>query len=368
MNRIKSLDGIRALSIIMVLLGHARDTMPPSITENILFRLFSNSSLGVSIFFVISGYLITKLLIRERVHTGSIDLKDFYKRRIYRIFPVFYLYIFVVLLLKWFYLHDIFTDYSLATYAGLYLWNYKHLFPGILGPDNGFWFFGHFWSLSMEEQFYMLWPLMFMKIRKIHLKKVLVGIMVVMPVARLFTYLWAPDSRGQIGMMLHTGGDAILLGCLGAVLENSREFKEKLMTYLRKTTLIIATGAFLFIISPTLSFYFKGAYSLTIGMSLNNVCIMIMIFWSIYIPSKVANFLNTKPLMYIGILSYSLYIWQQLFLTNIYSSWVHQFPQNLFLVFVVAVLSYHLIEKPILKLKKRSVKRENTFKKPVPIP
>lgn len=141
----------------MVLLGHARGSLPTSVTENVFFKLISNSSLGVSIFFVISGYLITRLLIRERVETGSINIKDFYKRRVYRIFPVFYLYIFVVLLLKWFYLHDIFTDYSLVTYAGLYLWNYKHLFS-TFGPDNGFWFFGHFWSLSMEEQFYMVWP------------------------------------------------------------------------------------------------------------------------------------------------------------------------------------------------------------------
>lgn len=348
----------------MVLLGHARGSIPTSITENVVFRLISNSGLGVSIFFVISGYLITRLLIRERVQTGFIDLKDFYKRRIYRIFPVFYLYIFVVLLLKWFYFHDIFTDYSLVTYAGLYLWNYKHLFSAF-EPDNGFWFFGHFWSLSMEEQFYMLWPLMFIKIRKTNLKKVLIGLIFMMPVARLMTYLLLPESRGQLGMMLHTGGDAILLGCLGAVLENSVKFKEKLNIYLNKTTWIIATGAFLFVISPTLSFYFKGIYSLTIGMTLNNLSIMILIFWSIYIPSKISGFLNTKPLMYFGTLSYSLYIWQQLFLTDIYSSWAHQFPQNLLLVFVVALLSYHLIEKPVLKMKKRPTKLQNTLKEPI---
>lgn len=365
MNRIKSLDGIRAISILMVLLGHARETMPEYITGNPFFIMISNSSLGVSIFFVISGYLITRLLIKERVNTGAVDIKDFYMRRIYRIFPVFYLYIFVVLVIKHFFVTDIFTDSSLPKYAGLYLWNYKHLFSSFSSPDNGFWFFGHFWSLSMEEQFYMFWPLMFIKARKLKLKKILIGFVLMIPIARVLTYAFMPESRGQIGIMLHTGGDAILLGCLGAIFENSKDAKNNLIQLLESKYLIISSAIFLFVVSPALTFYLEGMYSLTIGMTLNNICIMILIFWSIYVPSKLADFLNAKPVMYIGFLSYSLYIWQQLFLTNIYDSWVHQFPQNLVLVFVVACLSYHLIEKPILGLKKRTAKRENTLRKPV---
>jgi len=351
----------------MVLLGHARETMPPYLTDNSLFRLISNSSLGVSIFFVISGYLITRLLIKERVKTGAVNVKDFYMRRIYRIFPVFYLYILVVLLLKYFFIHNIFSDYSLVKYAGLYLWNYKHLFSSFASPDNGFWFFGHFWSLSIEEQFYIFWPLMFIKTKKASLKKALIGMLITIPLLRIITYLFMPESRGQIGIMLHTGGDAILLGCLGAIIENSRRFKESILVHLERTKLIASVAAFLFILSPILSFYLKGAYNLTIGMTLNNISVMTLIFWSIYIPSKIADMLNTKPLMYIGILSYSLYIWQQLFLTNVYHSWIYHFPQNLLLVFVVAAISYHLIEKPILNLNKRASKPENKLRRPVPI-
>lgn len=353
MNRIRSLDGIRAISILLVLLGHARETIPVDMSENKLFYLFSNSGLGVKIFFVISGYLITKLLMIEREKTGAISIKDFYLRRIFRIFPVFYLYILVLLVLKWFFIPGIFNDYTLIVFAGLYLWNYKDLF--IHSSDvNGSWFMGHLWSLSMEEQFYLLWPITFLKLHRSTLIKLVIAIILMMPVIRVATYFLMPGSRGQINMMLHTGGDSILVGCLGAMMESSRIFKEKWKKQLSNNLLIIPAAFFLFVLSPIVSkFYLKGAYSLTIGQSVSNLCIMIMIFWSIYIPSKVADLLNSKILVRIGVLSYSLYIWQQLFLTDKTDSWLNKFPQNLVIVFIVAFISYYIVEKPILNLKKR---------------
>jgi peptidoglycan/LPS O-acetylase OafA/YrhL len=356
MNRIRSLDGIRAISILMVILGHAGKTMPKSLTENIFFHLAANSSLGVSIFFVISGYLITRLMIDEKEKTGTTEIKNFYIRRIFRIFPVFYLYILTLILLKIFVVENIFSDYNLVAYAALYLWNYHHLFYAGSVLDNANWFLGHLWSLSIEEQFYLLWPLMFTMMNVTNLKKVVIGLLIAMPLMRMATYLLMPDSRGQIGIMLHTGGDSILFGCLFALTENTVFFQQKIKRYLTNNYIVLIAGLFLFIISAILKMYFKGAYTITLGMSLNSVCIMILIYWCIYVPSKVSTLLNTRPLVYIGILSYSLYIWQELFLTNIYTTWVNRFPQNIMVVFVVAICSYYLIEKPILNLKRRSKK------------
>lgn len=355
MNRIKSLDGIRAISIIMVLLGHAKDTMSEGFAHNVIFSLFANSSLGVKIFFVISGFLITKLLLAEREKTGKIDVKDFYLRRIFRIFPVFYLYILVIVILKLTILPNIFNSYSLIGFAVIYIWNYKHLFISDGGtPDNGNWFFGHLWSLSMEEQFYLIWPVMFIKIKKETLIKVVAVILLLMPLVRIATYFLMPDSRGQIIMMLHTGGDSILTGCLAALLfESSIRFKELVTKYITKGYLVAIAALFLFILSPVIALYLKGAYSITIGQTLNNLAIIFLLFWCIYVPSKFADVLNSTVLVRIGILSYSLYIWQQLFLTNLNDLWVNKFPQNIFVVAGVACVSYYLIEKPILKLKKR---------------
>ena len=354
MKRIRSLDGMRAVSIIMVLLAHASDTMPEIISKNRFFSFIANSDLGVKVFFAISGYLITKLLIVEKEKTGNVSLRNFYIRRVFRIFPIFYLYIVVLILLKCFYIPTVFESYKLLGVAALYLWNYEHLINiHITGIDNGFWFFGHFWTLSMEEQFYLLWPLLFIKVKEPSLKKVVIAMLIAMPFLRVLTYFFMPGSSGQMGMMLQTGGDTILIGCLGALVEKTEFFKEKVLKAIHYNGLIICLAVFLFIISPILDSHFKGMYNLPIGRSLDNLCIIMLIFWCVYVPSKVSDLLNTKVLIQIGLLSYSLYIWQQLFFTNRIHFWVNQFPQNIFVVFAVGFVSYYGIEKPILSLKKR---------------
>ncbi|KGO92510.1 acyltransferase family protein [Flavobacterium subsaxonicum] len=354
MSRIKSLDGIRAISILMVLIGHASETMPKSLKENILFMFIANGSLGVKIFFVISGFLITKLLLIEKKKNGKINLKDFYLRRIFRIFPVFYLYIIVILFLKYTLIPNIFNNFTLVGFACVYLWNYKHLLVSDTTPDNGNWFFGHFWSLSMEEQFYLVWPVMFIKIKNMSLLiKIVAVIIILMPIVRIATYFLMPDSRGQLGMMLQTGGDSILVGCLAALLEQNTKFKKVAVKYYSNGYLIALSALFIFILSPLLNSKLGGTYSVTLGHSINNIFIIILIFWCIYIPSKVANVLNSRVLVQIGILSYSLYIWQQLFLTNRTDLWVNKFPQNIIIVVFVAFISYYVVEKPILNIKKR---------------
>ncbi|MVT07154.1 acyltransferase family protein [Chitinophaga tropicalis] len=352
MDRIRSLDGLRAISILMVLLAHARSTMPAQLGDSKAMLFLADSYLGVKIFFVISGYLITRLLIRERAQTGSIDIKHFYIRRAFRIFPIFYLYIISVLVIKLFFVSAIFVDYTKLGLASVYLWNYQHLFTSVPDPNGG-WFFGHFWSLSMEEQFYLLWPIMFLKIPKEKLVKVVAGIIVLMPAIRVATYFLMPGSRGQIAMMLQTGGDSILIGCLGALLESNISLREKYEPYLRNNYILAGVLAFVLVINKLLLFRFPGAYDMIIGKSLLNIGIMYLIFWSVYVPSKFAGILNMKGVVFIGVLSYSLYIWQQLFLHSNFNSWVNQFPQNLGIVFLVGYISYQFIEKPILGLKSR---------------
>jgi len=136
--RIPSLDGLRAISIALVIVGHWVSRHYGSAVA------LSYANLGVRIFFVISGYLITTLLIKEHSKTSTISLGDFYVRRAYRILPAamaFMLPVFVVYgsQLRW---------YHMAA-ALVYVANFDPLRP---------WFLGHLWSLSVEEQFYFLWP------------------------------------------------------------------------------------------------------------------------------------------------------------------------------------------------------------------
>jgi len=353
MNRIKSIDGLRAVSIIMVLLRHGVETMPAILTNNYVFETIANSSLGVNIFFVISGYLITKLLIIEKQKKGEVSLKHFYIRRVFRIFPLFYLYILVILVLKLYFIPGIVSSYTSFVFAGLFLWNSIlafHFNPG----EKGGWFLGHFWTLAMEEQFYMVWPLMFkLSANRQSLTRTVFIIILLMPVLRVITYILVPAVRPQIGLMLPTGGDAILIGCLGALVETQADFKERYFRFIQNKWLVYFAFLFLLILGPLLSYYLRGGYGLLFGMSFNNIAILLILLWSIYVPSVFANLLNSKVMIQIGILSYSIYIWQQLFLTPRIDTWFNKFPQNIVVVFVVAVLSYNLVEKPILKLKNR---------------
>ncbi|WP_316833811.1 acyltransferase [Pedobacter nutrimenti] len=355
MKRIQSLDGVRGTFIIMVIIAHALETIPGFEQNHQMSTYFiiNTGQLGVKMFFVMSGYLITKLLLLEREKTGRVDLKDFYLRRMFRIFPTFFLYIFALLILKWTLVPDIFTHYSLILVAVFYLWNYKHFFLSPHPEDKGNWFLGHFWSLSMEEQFYLLWPVTFVRFQRTTLIKIVVGIVLIMPLLRVITFLCFPASKPYVGDMLHTGGDAILIGCLAALVEEGPGFRERYLKYFHNISLIAAVAIFLFILSPILTLRFKAAYNLTIGFSLNNLSIMILLYWSMYVPSSVSKFFNTRIISQLGVASYSLYVWQQLFLTTKNDFWVNRFPQNIIVAVVVGLGSHYFIEKPVLKLKNR---------------
>ena len=139
------MDGLRAISVLMVILGHS---VWPGRTGK-FFASIRQGSLGVAIFFVISGFLITHLLLKELNRTETISLKRFYVHRAFRILPPFYVFLAVVGVRSLLHIEPV----SLSNFAcaGLYVWNYNLHFSD--------WILGHLWSLSLEEQFYLLWPL-----------------------------------------------------------------------------------------------------------------------------------------------------------------------------------------------------------------
>jgi peptidoglycan/LPS O-acetylase OafA/YrhL len=165
------------------------------------------------------------------------------------------------------------------------------------------------------------------------------------------TYFAMPESRGDIKLMLHTGGDTILLGCLGALLEKKILLNKWTNRIISNNYCVSFLVVFAFIISPILAGQFRGAYTLLFGMGLDNIAVLFFLLWAIHTSSFITNFLNSKILTHIGVLSYSIYIWQQLLLSDKIGGYSTHFPQNIVLVFVVAACSYHLVEKPILKLK-----------------
>ena len=152
--RLPSLDGLRALSIGLVLFAHSH---PPEKFEKVAFYC---GNLGVRIFFVISGFIITWLLLQEAKSNGGISLKDFYIRRIARIFPAYYTYLAVVF----------FLDRAGLLNGGSNIQRILNiLFLANYGPCEGP--TGVLWSLGVEEQFYLLWPGVFVIFRLFKEKK-----------------------------------------------------------------------------------------------------------------------------------------------------------------------------------------------------
>ena len=147
--RIPSLDGLRAVAILMVIVGHSVHGMSEAgFSAATALYAFHISTMGVSVFFVLTGFLITSLLIAEKAQTGRIRLGNFYVRRFFRIVPVYYTYLTLIMVLASLGRATVPRSGILPAY--LFLWNYS--------PHADGWWFAHTWTLSMEEQFYILWP------------------------------------------------------------------------------------------------------------------------------------------------------------------------------------------------------------------
>jgi peptidoglycan/LPS O-acetylase OafA/YrhL len=154
-SKIPYLDGLRGYSILTVVIAHCLQSvhLPQWLMPAKL--LFGNGVLGVDIFFAISGFLITTLLLREWQQSGSISLRAFYERRVARIFPAAYTYIAIIAVLAMIGVVQIRWDAFFA--ASFFTWNYGTLLNLFAGSKD-IQLFNHFWSLSLEEQFYLLWP------------------------------------------------------------------------------------------------------------------------------------------------------------------------------------------------------------------
>ena len=178
---IPSLDGLRAVSVGMVIAAHLSEVVAQKIPFIPLWLYAAWGSLGVQTFFVISGFLITLILLKELNATGTISLGRFYFRRALRIFPAFYVYLAAGLALT---LAGVFAGKPSAfLIAGTYTTNY-------LGLDSPL--LEHTWSLSLEEQFYLLWPAALLLLGTRKGIKLATWLILLSPLSRIVTYYLAP--------------------------------------------------------------------------------------------------------------------------------------------------------------------------------
>ena len=353
--RIPSLDGIRAISIGLVLASHIIHAFGLPTLSRYTIGIVNFGNLGVRIFFVISGFLITSLLLAEQSARGTISLPHFYLRRTLRIFPPYYVLLLSVALATnggWLLLHR-----GDLLHAVTYTMNYQ--------PDRA-WSLGHTWSLAVEEQFYLIWPALLLVLGVRRGLWLAAGLVLLAPVTRIVLLAGTPATfvlHRTVGTSFETVGDAIAVGCLLAGL---RTWLWQASSYRR----LIESPAFILVpllvvllaAMPETAMTFwtgasrNGALALyqTAGLLLINVGIGMTIDWSVRNgEGRVGRWLNAPIPVWLGTISYSLYLWQQVLLNPELSVPVAWVPLNLLLVVFAATISYYAIERPSLRMRSR---------------
>ena len=342
-NRIPSLDGLRAISIVLVIAGHWLHVLGVGNAGNL-------GNLGVRVFFVISGFLITGLLLKELEKTSELNLPKFYFRRTLRIFPPYYFYLFVIFLVAFFGVIQI--PLRSLFFASVYVSDY-------LNPSN--WFLGHTWSLAVEEQFYLLFPTILLALGIRKTKIVLFLVVLASPLIRLTDFQLFGSDPIWVTKGFHANMDALAVGCLLALFYkrlHRNAFYRKLVE--SKIVFVLLPVILLANLQSEHPRIFFGAF-----LTLINVLIAFCIDWAVTnCESFIGKFLNSAPAVTLGMMSYSIYLWQQPFFNPDNPSLVTSLPFNFIGLAVMTLISYYGVEKYSLRWRQRL--EAKIFKKPTP--
>ncbi|MBL7933355.1 MAG: acyltransferase [Bacteroidia bacterium] len=343
----KNLNGFRGLAALSILLFHSR------------IDCFKTLWIGVPVFFALSGFLITRILILSK--TGPNYFKRFYFRRALRIFPIYYLVL--VVSVAWCYASK--GSFKLLLYFVLYLQS----FPVSLSIEPRY-FYGRMnytWSLSVEELFYFAWPLIVLICSEKALKKICIVLGLSGLLFKLIPILFFYSSKTDPFVFASLPGsiDALMAGAFLGIL--SLKKKEDLYSFFPRHSLQISLLAF----STIFVLYyqnFESAVHFSVFKFLLNLAALLLSFtgiaWLISDKSVLAQRLfNNRFMQLTGNISYGLYLYHYLIYIIIwtvaknfnlnFSSWIF-LPLQIITTYIVAILSWNLIERPLLKLKNKA--------------
>ena len=335
------IDGLRAIAVGAVILYHAQITI-------LGHQPFKGGFIGVDIFFVISGYLITSIILKELVTTGSFSFRHFYERRIRRILPALLFVMLVSLPFAWIYLlPNNLVDfsksilYSLGFSSNLYF-HYSGLEYSVEGLQHPFL---HTWSLSVEEQYYILFPIILLITFK-YFRKYLIHILIFGFIVSLGLAEWSSRNYPSVSFyFLHTRMWELLAGLMLAYFEitlGHRSQNRILNLILPFIGLILIGHSILFFNDEM---FHPSFYTLS---PIIGVCLII---WFSNKDELFTKILSTRLFVGIGLISYSLYLWHYpifVFAAKLNISEGNIFKKLLIGVFVLilSIVSYYFIEKP----------------------
>ena len=352
-----SIDSLRALAVLAVIIYHVDVNYLPG------------GFLGVDLFFVLSGYLISSLIIKEYKKTGSLNLYNFYIRRARRLLPAVYFMITVVLVVMVMFNGVLLKKSHLdAIFGYIYSSNWWYIFHKLdyfdsFGSQSPF---KHLWSLAIEEQFYMIFPLLFLLINRKKKDKdgfyklnrnflyVILGVILVSLIVHIILFDINNISRIYFGT--DTRAFSLLVGAVGAILYPMDKLNTKITpqeNLLYSVVSLISIAALITIMIYTSEYntwLYRGGFLLVAILGI------IIIISSGKQHTIMAKLLSFKPVVFIGKISYSLYLWH--FPVLVLTTPVSEIGKpNIFFVvlrviltFILAIISYALVETPIRKL------------------
>lgn len=350
-----ALDGLRGVAILLVVFLHNFRFM----------NYFFFGWLGVDLFFVLSGFLITDLLLKalDKPHF----LRNFYMRRVLRIFPLFYLSLIIFLLILP-NIRSLHLDAGYYTKNQGWLWAYLQNWLFIFKEPYGDQILLHTWSLAVEEQFYLFWPLIILLLRKPgRLLIFALLILLLTGVARYVVWSCKVEDLAYSSLYTFTRIDGLCIGAMVALLLRIDR------NFLKKYTIVIV----LLMAAVNFGFYFLNnregftlPYLAFVGYTTFAVLFGLLVYEAVNGDSKIIRFiLDNRPLKFFGKISYGLYVyhWPVYILffdylknlvieKNLVSFRIAEMISAVavtLIAILVSVASYHYFEKPFLKLKKR---------------
>jgi peptidoglycan/LPS O-acetylase OafA/YrhL len=341
-----ALDGVRGLAILAVL------------AVNSLLPFFQGGFIGVDVFFVLSGFLITSLLMEEWSSTGTISLKRFYARRALRLLPALFVLLIACCLYGFFFQS---REMATATWREA-LWVLFYFANWMLTFEHEVGSLDHAWSLSVEEQFYLLWPVLLLGLLRLRVKRDRILILLLLAIASSFAwraFLW---SRGAHYLRLYYGtdtrADAVLIGCVigmlfstGGLRSSAASQRVSALLALLGVAFLLGVGMFVTHDSP---FLYRSGFTL---VALAAAGVIIETVGSR--TSLATRILSASPLAWVGRISYSLYLWHYPVFHALRTERFHGFGWSPMLVqvirfgavFVAACASFYFVEKRFLQLK-----------------
>ena len=346
MERIKGFDGLRFFSIMFVFCSHlgVASLLPniPYLRQNVFY--FISGGAGVNMFFAISGFLITSLLLHEKNEKGKINIKKFFIRRFLRLLPPIIPFYICIAIFMFFGLIE-------PAYLGLfvsmaYLYNFIPKDNRVFSAE-----LSHTWSLGVEEQFYFTWPFILSYLKKSSIYILVVVVIIVSFAAlQILPELYIHERQLKnlffVDRWIIPAITPILIGSIIALYNHTN------IDVVKNGVWLLVSLGVLFV-----PFYIPDGLfdSVRIFHSIGASLLLLWIFHNQ--SSGFVKVLDTKVISYVGKISYGLYIWQGFFIGNSPkedpSIWIFVFPLNIILTFVVAILSYEFYEKRILKWKQK---------------